>query len=348
MTAFRVATPQDDAALRAILRQNAMRSWVDMAVEREPSFFAGKNTVGRDWAVLAHEGEDVVGMYTAAVLPVHVNGRAEQLGYLGGLRVNPRHRGRIRHLREGYASIPRLAQAPATRPWWFTVVAADNRAARRLLEAGIRGLPSYWPLGEYVMLALPTARGRRSGLWRPIGEADLGAMLAFHNACAGRFHFSPVLDEAAVRRIGLQRFFVHQTGGAIAGAAAIWDQRAFKQIVARRYRPPLGALLPAYNLYARLFGRIPLPREGQALDQSFVAFFQLADAVLEHGEALIRDLLSRCATSVASIGLHARHPLRPVLERLKPVRYPALVYAVSFAERPALDAQPAQPEAALL
>ena len=348
MTGFRVATPADDALIRAILRHNGMPSWVEMAVEREPSFFAGADVFGRDWAVIAQEGEAVVGMYTAAVLPVHVDGRPEELGYLGGLRVNPEHRRRIRHLREGYASIRPLAQASATLPWWFTVVAADNTAARRLLESGVAGLPRYVPQGDYVTLGLSRAHGKRSGLWRAAEEADLPAMVRFHNARAARFQFAPVLREATVRRIGLERFFVHERAGALSGIAAFWDQRAFKQIVARRYRRPIAALRPAYNAYAKVFRRVPLPREGQALEQTFIAFLAVADDALPQVRPLVRDLVSHCPTPVASLGLHASNPLLPSLERLGPLRYRARIYAVSFGEQPALSDLPAQPEAALL
>ena len=37
MTTLRLATPADDGAIRALLRDNGMPSWVEMAIEREPS-----------------------------------------------------------------------------------------------------------------------------------------------------------------------------------------------------------------------------------------------------------------------------------------------------------------------
>ena len=348
MTSFRLATEADDALIRSILRANGMPGWVEMTMEHEPSFFAAAGRLGREWAVIAEESGEAVGMYTAALLPVHVNGQREKVGYLGRLRVNPAHRRRIRHLREGYASIRPLAPAAGTQPWWFTVVSTENAVARRLLESGLRGLPAYHLQGEYATFGLPAARGRRRGLWRRAREDDLERLLEFHHACAARFQFSPVLSEAGVRSIGIERFFVHQQADRLMGVAALWDQRAFKQIVARRYRRPVGAMVPAYNAYARLFRRIPLPREGGMLEQTFIAFLALADEVLCKGLALLQDLLSHCDTPVASLGLHAAHPLVPELRKLKPMRYPARVYTVSFGERPRLDPLPVQPEAALL
>lgn len=348
MTTLRLATDADDPVLRALMRENGMSTWVEMAIEREPSFFAGRKFCDDEWAVIAEEKQDVVGMYTAAVRPVHVNGRPERLGYLGGLRVAPNHRHRIRHLRRGYASIRPLAQAEGTLPWWFTVVASDNLAARRLLESTVRGLPTYHFLGEYVTLALPTSRGKRQTLWRRAEEAELDDIVAFHNARAARFELAPVLDGSLAPRVGLEHFYVLKRDGVLRGVAALWDQSSFKQIVALRYRRPIGSLLPMYNLYARLFHRIPLPREGRALSHSFIAFLALDDDVRPDAQRVLRDLLSHCATPVASLGLHAGHPLLETLADFKPVRYSARVYGVTFEGRPLLSGRPVQPEAAFL
>ncbi len=336
MTTYRIATEADDAQIRAMLRDNAMPGWVEMAIEREPSFFAGENLFGRDWAVIAEEAGDVVGMYTVAMIPAYLNGRREELGYLGGLRVNPPHRRRIRHLRGGYASITRLA--PRKVPCWFTVVGSENRIARRLLESGIAGIPPYHFQGEYRTLALAVARGKHRGLWRRAEEGDADEIVAFHNRQAARFQYAPVLDAALARRLD---FYVAEREGELRAVAALWDQRAFKQIVARRYRRPLGTILPFRNLYARALRRIPLPREGRALDQTFIAFLAMSESVREGAYELMQDLLSHCRTPAASIGLHAGHPLLQALERFKPVSYPARIYAVSFDDTPLNGADPA-------
>jgi hypothetical protein len=340
MTTFRLATASDDATLRAILRENAMSTWVDMAVEREPSFFEGRNLFGREWAVIAEEQGNVVGMYTAAIVPGWVDGRAEQVGYLGGLRVNRDYRARIRHLRNGYASVTRMAPERGTVPWWFTVIASENQAARRLLEAGVRGLPVYHPRGDYLTFAIPAARGRRHGLWRRASGDDVARIVRTHNEHAARFQCAPVLDENFVRRLGVERFFLHERG-----VAALWDQRAFKQVVARRYRAPLGALVPWYNTWARLTRRIPLPRQGGALDQTFLAFLALGEC---DPRRALEDLLSHCETPAAAIGLHASNPLVETVERFRPLRYPTRIYAVTFDGTMPPNGRPMQPEAALL
>jgi hypothetical protein len=348
MTAFRVARASDDALVRSLLRDNGMSGWVEITIEREPSFFDGADWLGHEWAAIAEEDNETVGMYTAAVRRAHVDGREERLGYLGGLRVARRHRHRLRHLRAGYDSIRALAPAHGTLPWWFTVIAAGNSSASRLLEAGLPGLPTYRWQGDYLTFVLPASRGRRAGLWRSARRDEGAAIVRLHNRLAARYHCSPVLDAASVERIGFERFLVHERDGQMLGCVALWDQRAFKQVVARRYRGALGVLRPAYNLYARLDRRVPLPPPGGALAQTFLAFLALADEAAPQIEALIRDALSHCRTPAAALGLHARHPWGRVIESFRPLRYAARVYAVSFGAPVELDSRPVQPEAALL
>lgn len=362
MTVLRLATKDDDAQLRRLLRDNGMPGWVEMAIEREPSYFAGLDWFGRDWAVLAEERAEgrardaaqpcaeLVGMYSASIQPLFVNGAAEQVGYLGGLRVQAAHRRRIRHLREGYASIRPLAPVPTSLPWWYTVVAADNQVARRLLESGVRGLPRYRAIGGYTTHALAASRGRSRGLWRAVLPGELPRLLAWQCQLAAQQHLAPALDEQRLAHIGLHGLRVCSDGETILGLALLWDQRAWKQVVARRYRGALRWLLPAWNSYAWLARRVMLPAQGEALKQTFIAFLTLAPQVLADrsmSRDLLADLLACCPTPVAALGLHDDHALLPVLERFKPLRYAAKVYAVEFDEPALLDDRPVQPEAAL-
>ncbi|BCO27502.1 hypothetical protein MIZ03_2390 [Rhodoferax lithotrophicus] len=351
MTEFRIATTKDDAVLRQLLRENGMPSWVEMSMEREPSYFAAHHMYGHDWAVLALENGRPFGMYSAAAVPLHVNGKAISAGYLGGLRVHSSERQRIRHLRNGYASIRELAPVLPELPWWFTVIAEENTRARRVLEAGLKGMPRYQPLGDLTTYAISTARARHHGLWRPAQVDDVAAMLAFHARHAPHAQLTPVLSASLVERIGLHCFWLHCEGTKIVAMAALWDQRLFKQVVAQSYHRYLRWGLPLYNRFAHLTHRVVLPLPGQALAQSFIAFFAMQPSVqerLDFVRNLLSDLLSHCQTPVAALGLRSGHPLIPVVSSFKPLSYCAKVYAVEFDSAAQLDGRPVQPEVALL
>jgi ribosomal protein S18 acetylase RimI-like enzyme len=344
---FRAAGEPDDLDLRAMLRANAMPSWVTMSTEREPSFLGSLNRFGNERVVIARDGEAAVGMYLCAEHPVHINGRPERFGYLGGLRVNPAYRHRRRVLREGYASIRSLSGV--TKPdTWYTSVATENTSARRLLEAGLRDLPAYVAQGELVTLAISRARGKRLGLWRRPDTGEIEPLCDMYNASAARFQLSPELTPLRIKNTRAD-FFIHDVAGEPRACMALWDQQAYKQIVARAYREPLSTLLPLYNLWARLARRVVLPNLNQALDQAFLAFFAPGTDDIGETIALIRDALALSSCAVVTLGLHAAHPALPELLRAcRPVVYRTIVYAVCFAQPPHWDGRPVQPEIAIL
>lgn len=347
MIRFDRATIDDDAELRAVLRDNGMQGWVTMTMEREPSYFSGLGRFGEDEAVIARQAGDTVGMYQCSTHPLFVNGRAERVGYLGGLRVNPAYRNRLRIVRSGFASV-RSIGAASGRPFWYTSVASDNDAARRLLEANLAGMPTYAPCGTMVSMAMPRARGRRLGLWEPVAADDLRRFCDRFNRTSARFQFSPSLDPESAARTGARFFLATQDGEAYA-TMALWNQQGYKQVVARRYRWPLSLAIPLYNAYARATRRICLPPVGHALDQTYMAFFGVAPGYGDRTLDLLRDAISHCTTQVLTFGLHAAHEqLAEIQKAFRPTNYRTGIYVVHFDNAPAIDARPTQPEIAIL
>lgn len=348
MITLRLANADDDDTLRAMLRGNPMRSWVSISMEREPSLFGGLNKFGQERVVIAQEDKAAVGMYMLAEHLLHLNGHRHSLGYLGALRVNPGFRHRLRVLRAGFDSIRELS-GTVRGGLWYTSIAADNLPARRILEAGIRGLPRYEPLGELVTLALPRSRGHRHGLWQPAEKEDLAAVCEAHNRAVARYQLSPSLTPEQALASGAV-FHVHREQGQLLGGMALWDQRTYKQVVARAYRQPLPWLLPFYNACARAMSRVELPAVGAALDQTFLAFFASATEDPDIIIPLVQDALALCPSKTLSLGLHRGHRALPSLMKVfRPLTYRTVIYSVCFDEQPAAwDGRPVQPEAAIL
>lgn len=357
---FRRAASQDDAALRAMLRENAMDSWVAMSLEREPSYFGGDNLMGESGAVIAHRAdapEHIVGMYNYALLPVHVDGKPVQAAYLGGLRVQPSFRHKLGILKHGFASISHLGPECGV---WFTSVASENAAARRLLEKRLNGMPVYRPEGEVETLAIAVRQACSSGLLQPAVPADIPALAEFSNRRSSAYQFSPVLTESWLRGLGgekglrLSDFWLLKNGREVCGCLAVWDQRAFKQTVARAYRFPLGLLRPAYNLWAGAAGRIQLPAPGRRLEQVFLSFVAFDDSVehvvldaVREGLAKVRD--KNAAAGV--VGFSTRNPLLTKLKNTMPFNtYRTCIETVTLLGQsmPELDGRAPQPEVALL
>jgi hypothetical protein len=138
---------------------------IRLAMEREPSYFASVDAEAlRHDTVILEDCTDgsIVAMGARTVHAVTLEGEPARLGYLGQLRAaHGRRLGRTA-LREGWARLLD-ARRPDELPFDLTSIAAENRVARRLLERGLPGLPRYWPVAEYEVLAIPTgARGPRA------------------------------------------------------------------------------------------------------------------------------------------------------------------------------------------
>jgi len=342
-----LATTNDDAPLRTLLRENAMPSWVNMSMTRDPSYFAGCNHFGQDWAVMAREGDAVVGMYACSLHPIHLNGEAVGACYLGALRVVPSYRNRLRVLQEGFASVRPLSplQPPG---YWYTSIATENQPARRLLEAGLRGMPRYQAINEMVTMALPVARGRRRFLWREVLPQELDGLCRFHNRYAKQYQFSPRLTPDNALKTGAS-FFAIESEGKFQACMALWNQQAYKQVIAQAYRPPLQALLPIYNTYARLTRKVSLPPVGTPLDQTYLAFLAMTPDLESKLPSLLEDALAITSSQVLTFGLHSDHPQLEILSRrFRPALYRTCIYAVNFENSTTLDGRPAQPEVALL
>ncbi|MCG3150432.1 MAG: hypothetical protein PCFJNLEI_03918 [Verrucomicrobiae bacterium] len=147
------ATDADDAGLRVLLRETPIGGAIRLSFEREPSYFASVRREGsRHYTVCAREAGQIVAMASRTVWPTGV-------GYLHQLRIAPSHRHLTRQfLRVGFRML-RESHAADEAPYDVTTIVSDNHVARRVLEAGLPGLPVYRPIEKIVTLLLPARAG---------------------------------------------------------------------------------------------------------------------------------------------------------------------------------------------
>ena len=133
-----LARPEDEPALRRLLREAPMPGRVKLSLEREPDYFFAADVEGEtSHVVIARDTrlEEIVGIGSRSVRPRYVNGRLTRIGYLSQLRVAERCRGQRRILVEGYETLDRTRCAEEA-SFDLTTILADNTTARRLLTAG--------------------------------------------------------------------------------------------------------------------------------------------------------------------------------------------------------------------
>lgn len=280
---FDLAGKADDAEIRRLLRETPMRGQISLSLEREPDYFADTGVPGElKQTIVARDAERVTAAGSCTIRQRFVNGKPERVGYLGGLRLDSKYEGRFDILRRGYEFFREL-QTSAPADFYFTSIAADNLRARSFLERGIRGMPRYEFVGEFVTLLIPTRRSTHvrtlADSYREIPQRfneQRDRCIEFLNEANAVFQFSPCwsADELSMlTTLGLSEsdFCLRYTNGEISGCGALWDQRGFKQTVVRGYGRTLALARPGLNAAASITGQPRLPRVGEDLPHAFVS-----------------------------------------------------------------------------
>jgi hypothetical protein len=336
---FSVATAADDAALRRLARENPMQGQISLSFEREPSYFAAAAIEGPEHhTIVATENGRIICAGSVSARLRFINGQPVRVGYLGGLRLDASARNRTYVIRRGYEMFHRLHLEQGGPPLYLTSIVADNLPARRLLERGLPGMPTYRFLGEFITLVIRRRRRRRAPA--PFSGVPAGSLTVPHALLARhqpQYQFAPVWTLEGLQSSGLapDDFCVaHSSDGAPIACAALWDQHCMKQTVVRGYAPRLRALRPLINVAATLLGRPRLPAVGRAVSHAFVSHLATDPDQPNVTETLIR-LLQRSARTrgidYLTLGFDVRDPRLPNLRRaLRPREYVSRLYAVHW------------------
>jgi hypothetical protein len=357
------AVPEDDPELRRLLRDNPMEGEIRVSLEREPNVFLAAAVEGEPHRTIVARNPEggIVGMGSRSVWNAFVNGEPCRLGYLSQLRVDRAHRGRKRLLMAGYDLI-RSFRNPEEMPFDLTSIVADNDVARRLLGAGLPGLPRYQEIEEWTTLIVPTAsRPRRiTGVRIERGTQErMGEVAGCLERNRRRYQLSPRFSAADLqspeRSRGLEPgdFFLAVVDTEVVGTLALWDQSGFKQVVVQGYAPRLARWRPWMNRLAPVLGTPRLPDPGQALPHAYLSHLAVDEDDLEIFQALVEAAYAEARARryvYVVTGLAARHPWRPWLEkRFKPRTYASVLYTVLWEDQAiVLDERMPHVEVALL
>lgn len=268
-----LATAEDDAELRRLLRENPMAGRISLSFEREPNVFLAAGIEGDDHCTLVvRAGERIVAMGSWCTYRAWVNGEVRRIGYLSQLRLDRSVRGDGAILARGFAAFQQHARKTDV-PFFVTTIIADNAPALRFLATPKPGFPLYVERGTLHTLALPLHRLPKLAIpgveVRPASAADLPVLVELLGEHGRRHQFTPAWDaetlqsETRCRGLRTEDFLIAWENEQAIGCVALWDQSPFKQTVVRGYAPWLGRVRPLANLLAPWLGIIRLPPLGR-------------------------------------------------------------------------------------
>ena len=355
---YDLASPEDDPALRRLLRLSLMPGKIGLTLQCEPDYFAAarvegefhQTPVARD----ALTGE-VVGMGSRSVRLLWVNGEPQPVGYMSQLRVDQSRQWGLStpHLLRGAFDFYRQLHADERAPFYLVSITAGNTAAERLLTSGRQPLPVLHPIGRFDIFAiaptlprnrLPLPRGLRLASGKECSVYQLLECLA-RSGAGGQFApvwtignlFNPSLNPGLKQK----DFIVALDGERVVGCLARWAQTSFKQVRVQEYRGHLGRWRGLINRVAPRLGYPHLPAPGQIISHSYASHLAVDDNNPDVFSSLLRAMYLRCQSSGDDyfvLGLSERHPLRRIVKHYPHVTYSSRHYLAAWEESEALTA----------
>ena len=339
-----LATGVDEADLRRLLRSNSVPGHVTVTYEREPDFFLGCGVTGGSYQVVVARHEpsgELAAVVCRARRRVWIDGQEENVGYLSGVRVERRFRGRWLVPR-GLKYLGELDSKDDVRLYLATIT-GENREARGLLvEKPRRGFPRFEEAGRIYTAVIPVRKRPAVRDQAPhvrfAGQEDLPRIVTFLNRQGRSRAYSQVYSEEYFRGratlgFSVEDFVVFERDGELSGVAGLWDQSAYKQTVVRGYSGGLGWTRPLYDVAARLTRRHPLPAPGEPLRSAYAAFVSVAGedrlvfrALLER----VHNLAAKREHSFLVAGLAANDPLLAEVRRYAHIPYHSTLYTVTW------------------
>jgi hypothetical protein len=348
---FKLASPEDDADLRHLLRVNPLPGEICLSYEREPSYWAAARIEGplRQTLVARSREGRVVGMGSRSVRRLYVNGEAADVGYMSQMRVDPEYAWGAalpKVLAQGWRFFRELHQDGRT-PYYLVSLVAGESVAFRMMTLGLPDWPMLHTVGGLLTYGIYVRRARvlprlpRGMRVRRATQEDRVAIAECLARNGRRRQFSPHWEASALgdprqmQDLSVHDFWLVERGSQVVGTLARWNQRRLKQSVVRGYAASLQNARPFVNMLARLGLAPRLPAVGEPVRHAFSSHF----AVDQDDPAVAAALLAAVYNGAVEagddylmLGLDPDHPLSKLVRGYRRVVYATQLFLAAWGD----------------
>ena len=337
------ATPTDDEGLKKILGEDSMGSHIQLAFQREPSFFQA-NRLGNNFSQVVvikdKISNKIIGCAGRSTKLMYVNGEVKEIGYLNNLRISREYRnGNL--LSRGFKYLKELHRDGRV-PIYLETIIEGNTHAMDILTSKRLELPVHSGWGDYYSVAVNIFRKKKNiknSIKIEKGSTDrLSDIVECLQRNGATKQFYPyykkedfISKNRAIGKFNINDFYVALKKDKVVGVLAKWDQRESKQVVVTGYKGMMKIRKPIFNVGAKIFGFSALPQPGSQLNFYYVSFIAIDFNNVEIFRSMLRTLYNDSigmGYSYFLIGLHADDPLLKVAREYNRIVYKSRAFIV--------------------
>ncbi|MCS7305586.1 MAG: hypothetical protein NZ602_10825 [Thermoguttaceae bacterium] len=338
-----LAKPSDDVALQQLGLEPIRASSVVVSFRHHPSFFQSVRVQGPITQIgVARDTQtgEIVGWGIRSIRPAYINGRAANLGYLGGLWLHPAVRSGtlLARMFQSFYQLHRDRQTQL----YLTTIPEQAYEIRQLFTSGRAALPHYDDLGRYYALGIRTPTSKTwPGSTLEVIQADSTHLQQIEQTLSqqgSRRQFFPcfIANDLLsglphLRDLRPRDFYLAIERGHVVGIAALWNQSAFRQLILEGYRGWRRLLQGLGQRVRKFLGKPPEYQPGQQIPYRFLSFLAVQDDRRDVVRALVGSLCQQASEAGAKavlIGLHEKDPLLTALWQFRPYVHCRRLYLV--------------------
>lgn len=275
---LRYATEADDAQLLELIAETMPSNGMTLSFERQPSYFMASHTQYNQPEIMviyhADQPDDILGMMNIGIKNCYINGELSKMKFAADLRIKRHARGK----QSLEVFMEYVFNSLSDTLVYQNIVLEDNKIARHLMHQPREGFATpyiYDQITTYT-IAKVVKPSVKNDDYRVEKLTASTAHLAtdFVAQMAQHYNFIPFYDFAELNQkhsfwLGLSYddfSLVLNQHNDVVGLLGLWNQKSFKQTKVVHYSKLMNTLRPFYNLYAKFFGHIYLPEQGQSFD----------------------------------------------------------------------------------
>lgn len=339
---FRESTHADNQELIEFCRGQKMEGLTQITLERSPDFFEAMEVEGLAHHVFVATKENrIIGVGTASEKRCRINGKEQWLGYLGNLRIDPKHqKGTL--LPRAYNFLRKFQQEMKSKIY-LTTILEENIHAKKILESGKGGLPPYKDIGKLISFVYssnikPFGLPSPSYTYEKATRDDLDALIRFLNTSQRQFFpqytAEDILEEdGLLKDLSIDNFYLCKKGNEIVGCVAPWNQNRYRRWKVQAYNNWIKYTRPVINFFATMMKYPTYPPAGESLPYQILSCLHIKDDDPE----ILRSLLSYMwpsleRNSMIVVLIHENDPHVKVLQKPVSIKVESRLYAVYWDE----------------